>query len=117
MVRSHRSPAPAGRRSRVFAAIVAALLFAAPSPAQTVERDMFVTVLDKNEKPVLTLGVPDFVVREDGRVREVWRKVPPVRSTRRTISRSKGMIHSRLAGSPGLIWVRPFHPLRTPKAS
>ena len=73
MVRSHRSPAPAGRRSRVFAAVVAALLFAAPSPAQTVERDMFVTVLDKDEKPVLTLGVPDFVVREDGRVREVLR--------------------------------------------
>jgi hypothetical protein len=54
-------------------ALVAALLFATPSAAQTVERDMFVTVLDRADKPVLTLGVPDFVVREDGRVREVLR--------------------------------------------
>jgi hypothetical protein len=57
----------------VFAAVVAALLLATPSAAQTVEREMFVSVLDKDEKPVLTLGVPDFVVREDGRVREVLR--------------------------------------------
>jgi len=34
---------------------------------------MFVSVLDRADKPVLTLGVPDFVVREDGRAREVLR--------------------------------------------
>ena len=73
MVRPHRFPAPARRCPWVFAAVVVALLLATPSAAQTVEREMFVTVLDKDEKPVLTLGVPDFVVREDGRVREVLR--------------------------------------------
>ena len=73
MVRPHRISAPVRRRPRVLAALVASLLSALPSAAQTVERDMFVTVLDKAEKPVLTLGVPDFIVREDGRVREVLR--------------------------------------------
>ena len=73
MLRPHRCPAPARRRPRAAAGLVAALLVAVPSAAQTVERDMFVTVLDRAEKPVLTLGVPDFVVREDGRVREVLR--------------------------------------------
>jgi len=34
---------------------------------------MFVSVLDQADSPVLTLGVPDFIVREDGRVREVLR--------------------------------------------
>jgi hypothetical protein len=57
----------------VFAALVAALLSASPAAAQTIERDMFVTVLDRADKPVLTLGVPDFIVREDGRTREVLR--------------------------------------------
>jgi VWFA-related protein len=51
----------------------AALLLAVPSGAQTIEREMFVSVLDQADKPVLTLGVPDFVVREDGRAREVLR--------------------------------------------
>ena len=73
MVRPLRSPAPARRRPRVLAAVGAALLLAAPAAAQTIEREMFVSVLGKDEKPVLTLGVPDFVVREDGRVREVLR--------------------------------------------
>ena len=73
MLRPHRCPAPARRRPRAAAGLVAALLVAVPSAAQTVERDMFVTVLDRAEKPVLTLGGPDFVVREDGRVREVLR--------------------------------------------
>lgn len=73
MVRPHRDSAPARRRARVWEALLAALLFAAPSAAQTVERDMFVTVLDRADKPVLSLSVPDFVVREDGRVREVLR--------------------------------------------
>jgi hypothetical protein len=57
----------------VYTAVAAALLFPVPSVAQTVEREMFVTVVDKADKLVPTLGVSDFVVREDGRVREVLR--------------------------------------------
>lgn len=72
MLRSHRFSAPAGRQLQLFAA-AAAFLLAVPAGAQTVEREMFVSVLDQADKPVLTLGVPDFVVREDGRVREVLR--------------------------------------------
>jgi hypothetical protein len=64
---------PARRRPLVFASAVTALLLAGPSGAQTIEREMFVSVFDQADKPVLTLGVPDFVVREDGRVREVLR--------------------------------------------
>lgn len=41
--------------------------------ATTVERDMFVSVVNKAGEPVLTLAPGDFVVREDGRVREVLR--------------------------------------------
>jgi len=73
MLRSRHFSAPAGRRPRVFAYAVAALLLTAPGGAQTIEREMFVSVLDQADKPVLTLGVPDFVVREDGRIREVLR--------------------------------------------
>lgn len=73
MDRTHRSSVPARRRPRVWAAVAASLLLAVPAAAQTVERDMFVTVLDRAEKPVPALGVPDFIVREDGRVREVLR--------------------------------------------
>ena len=73
MVRLHRFSAPSGRWPRVLAAAAAAVLLAVPTAAQTIERDMFVSVLDKADKPVLTLGVPDFIVREDGRAREVLR--------------------------------------------
>ncbi|MFO7695424.1 MAG: VWA domain-containing protein [Vicinamibacterales bacterium] len=73
MVKAHRFSASARGRRGAFAAAAAALLIAVPSAAQTVERDMFVSVLDRADKPVLTLGVPDFVVREDGRAREVLR--------------------------------------------
>ena len=73
MVRLHRFSAPARAWLRVFAVSAAAVLLAVPSVAQTVEREMFVSVLDKADKPVLTLGVPDFIVREDGRAREVLR--------------------------------------------
>ncbi|MCK7461315.1 MAG: hypothetical protein MZU84_04230 [Sphingobacterium sp.] len=44
-----------------------------PAAADRSSADMFVSVLDKADEPVLTLGAPDFVVREDGRVREVLR--------------------------------------------
>ena len=73
MLRSPRFSAPAGRSLRLLAAVAAVALVAAPARAQTVERDMFVSVLDSADKPVTTLGVPDFIVREDGRAREVLR--------------------------------------------
>jgi len=73
MVKSRHCSAPAWRLVRVCAAVAAAVLIGVPSAAQTVEREMFVSVLDRADKPVLTLGVPDFVVREDGRAREVLR--------------------------------------------
>jgi hypothetical protein len=73
MVRPCPFSVPAWRRLRLITALAAASLAALPSAAQTIEREMFVAVLDKADKPVLTLGVPDFVVREDGRVREVLR--------------------------------------------
>jgi hypothetical protein len=73
MLRSTRFSAPTGRRLRLFIAAAVALLVALPAPAQTVEREMFVSVVDQADRPVTTLGVPDFIVREDGRVREVLR--------------------------------------------
>jgi hypothetical protein len=54
-------------------ALVAAFAVITPASAQTVEQDMFVSVLDRSDKPVLTLGPPDFIVRQDGRIREVLR--------------------------------------------
>jgi VWFA-related protein len=73
MLRSSRFSAPAGRPLRLLAAAAAAVLVALPARAQTVEREMFVSVVDSADKPVTTLGVPDFIVREDGRAREVLR--------------------------------------------
>lgn len=73
MLRSTRFSAPTGRLLRLVITAAAALLVALPAPAQTVEREMFVSVVDQADKPVTTLGVPDFIVREDGRVREVLR--------------------------------------------
>jgi len=73
MLRLRRFSTQARRWARVFASAAAALLLTLPSGAQTIEREMFVSVLDKADKPVLTLGIQDFVVREDGRAREVLR--------------------------------------------
>jgi hypothetical protein len=73
MLRSRYFSAPAWRTRRLVLGVVAALAAGVPSAAQTVERQMFVSVLDQADKPLLTLGVPDFIVREDGRVREVLR--------------------------------------------
>ena len=56
------------------AAIGTVLLVPAAAHAQTtIEREMFVSVLSKADEPVLTLGPADFIVREDGRIREVLR--------------------------------------------
>jgi VWFA-related protein len=52
------------------------LAFPAASPAQTLERDLFVSVLNQKDEPVTTLRPQDFIVREDGRVREVLRLRP-----------------------------------------
>ncbi len=52
---------------------VLAALAASPAAAQTTELTMYVSVLDGEKHPVPGLGPDDFVVREDGRVREVLR--------------------------------------------
>ena len=58
----------------VLGLLLAAGLGPAAAFAQTtVEREMFVSVLNKADEPILSLGPSDFVVREDGRVREVLR--------------------------------------------
>ncbi|MEI6667415.1 MAG: hypothetical protein WCP29_04600 [Acidobacteriota bacterium] len=48
----------------------------APALAQTLERDLFVTVLDRTGTPVPDLGPGAFAIREDGRLREVLRVKP-----------------------------------------
>jgi len=73
MSRLDHFSAPAWQRLRVLVAAVVPLVLAVPCGAQSIEREMFVSVLDQAGAPVLTLGVPDFIVREDGRVREVLR--------------------------------------------
>ncbi|MCX6549813.1 MAG: VWA domain-containing protein [Acidobacteria bacterium] len=57
----------------VLFAVCAALAPAALASAQSVERDLFVSVLSRADEPVLSLGPADFLVREDGRTREVLR--------------------------------------------
>ena len=50
-----------------------------PAEAQSVERQMLVSVLDRDSQPVMDLQPDDFVVREDGAAREVIRvsqKIP-----------------------------------------
>ena len=56
--------------------LLSAALVQATTPAQTSrtqERDLFVSVLDRAGEPVTGLAPADFIVREDGRVREVLR--------------------------------------------
>jgi VWFA-related protein len=54
-------------------ALVAGSVLAYPASAQTSEQTAFVSVLDRNGQPVAGLDVGDFVVKEDGRAREVLR--------------------------------------------
>jgi Ca-activated chloride channel family protein len=64
---------------RFFPLFLLALLgvsVSTPAAAQAVERDLFVTVVDRADKPVPNLGPKDFVVKEDGRTREVLKVRP-----------------------------------------
>jgi len=54
-------------------ALVAGSALAHPAAAQTTEHTAYVSVLDADNHPVGGLDVPDFVVTEDGRTREVLR--------------------------------------------
>jgi Ca-activated chloride channel family protein len=58
--------------------VVSGLLAAASSPlvAQSEERSVYVTVVDKADKPILGLSPSEFVVREGGMAREVLRVEP-----------------------------------------
>lgn len=60
----------------VLALAVLGAMLPATAAAQAVERDLFVSALDRSNKPVQNLGPRDFAVREDGRQREVLRVRP-----------------------------------------
>jgi VWFA-related protein len=53
-----------------------AALWSAPASAQTEERTMYVSVVDKANAPVSGMTPGDFIVREDGMAREVLRVSP-----------------------------------------
>jgi len=52
---------------------VLSLTVVATAAAQSSERTLFVSVLDKDDAPITGLGVDAFTVREDGQAREVLR--------------------------------------------
>ncbi len=58
---------------RVVAAVTSVVAFTCPvAPhAQSLQRSMYVTVVDRNGDPVADLGPADFVIREDNAAREV----------------------------------------------
>ena len=66
-------PARFPRMLPLLALVALVLLTPARTTAQSVERDIFVTVVDKSNTPVPNLGPADFAIKEDGRVREVLR--------------------------------------------
>ena len=53
--------------------ILALLLPVSPVLAQSAERTVYASVLDKNDAPVVGMGAAEFVVREDDTAREVLR--------------------------------------------
>jgi VWFA-related protein len=66
----------------VVLVVAAALLAISPAGAQSVERSVFVSVLNQSSEPVPGLGADAFTVREDGTPREVLR-----------VSKATGPIH------------------------
>ena len=52
-----------------------------------------------------------------GFVRDVWSKVPPVRSIVRVLIRSSWRRYSGSSSGPGRLWVRPSQPRRMPTTS
>ena len=69
----HVFPARVWRMLPMLGFVAAAALIPVPTSAQSVERDLFVTVVDKSGVPVPNLGPHDLTIREDGRLREVLR--------------------------------------------
>lgn len=62
------------RQARFLLMAAGSLVLAAtPAPAQSVERQVVVTAVDRDRAPVANLRAEDFVVREDGTMREVVR--------------------------------------------
>ncbi|HUK37076.1 MAG TPA: hypothetical protein VLV86_24340 [Vicinamibacterales bacterium] len=64
------------RRVRVAASVVLVILASAGLRAQTQQRAIYTSVLDKAGAPVLDMTANDFIVREDNRTREVLRVEP-----------------------------------------
>jgi len=60
----------------VFAAAALAAALSSPVFAQSEERTIYVSAVDKDDKPVTGLSPADFVVREGGMAREVLRVEP-----------------------------------------
>lgn len=52
------------------------VLASVPSFAQSDQRIIYASVVDKQGAPVMDLGVKDFIVREDGLAREILRVAP-----------------------------------------
>jgi VWFA-related protein len=63
----------AGLAFRIAVSFLAIALSALPAFGQADERTVYASVVDRDGEPVLDLTVKDFIVREDGAVREIVR--------------------------------------------